>query len=66
MGREQPNKGTVRMGELNILPNCFEQNQAEALDLDMTVLDTLVQVGGPQAGRAGQAGRVPQQRRAAA
>mmetsp|Transcript_5166 Transcript_5166/g.11242 ORF Transcript_5166/g.11242 Transcript_5166/m.11242 type:complete len:696 (+) Transcript_5166:136-2223(+) len=43
MGREQPNKGRVFLGEHNIVPNYFEQNQAEALDLNLTVLDTLVQ-----------------------
>lgn len=42
MGNEQPNKGTVRLGEHNIAPNYFQQNQAEALDLNLTVLDTLV------------------------
>jgi ATPase subunit of ABC transporter with duplicated ATPase domains len=31
------------MGQHNIVPNYFEQNQAEALDLNTTVLDTLVQ-----------------------
>ncbi|WIA42252.1 hypothetical protein OEZ86_008269 [Tetradesmus obliquus] len=42
MGREQPLRGTVRLGAHNIVPNYFEQNQAEALDLNMSVLDTLV------------------------
>lgn len=32
----------VRLGAHNIVPNYFEQNQAEALDLNMSVLDTLV------------------------
>jgi hypothetical protein len=32
----------VRLGEHNIVPNYFEQNQAEALDLNTSVLDTLV------------------------
>ncbi|EFJ51883.1 hypothetical protein VOLCADRAFT_56598 [Volvox carteri f. nagariensis] len=43
MGREAPQSGSVRLGEHNIVPNYFEQNQAEALDLDLTVLETLVQ-----------------------
>jgi hypothetical protein len=44
MGKEQPQEGTVRMGEYNIVPNYFEQNQAEALDPNLTVLNTLIQV----------------------
>eukprot|EP00197_Chlamydomonas_leiostraca_P006476 CAMPEP_0202869404 /NCGR_PEP_ID=MMETSP1391-20130828/12431_1 /ASSEMBLY_ACC=CAM_ASM_000867 /TAXON_ID=1034604 /ORGANISM="Chlamydomonas leiostraca, Strain SAG 11-49" /LENGTH=706 /DNA_ID=CAMNT_0049549717 /DNA_START=43 /DNA_END=2163 /DNA_ORIENTATION=- len=43
MGREGAQAGSVRMGEHGIVPNYFEQNQAEALDLELTVLDTLVQ-----------------------
>lgn len=43
MGKEQPNKGRVALGDYNIVPNYFEQNQAEALDPQMTVLDTLIQ-----------------------
>ncbi|KAG2431609.1 hypothetical protein HYH02_013302 [Chlamydomonas schloesseri] len=42
MGREAPQQGAVRLGEHNIEPNYFEQNQAEALDLELTVLETLV------------------------
>uniref|UniRef100_A0A7R9YWU0 ABC transporter domain-containing protein n=1 Tax=Chlamydomonas euryale TaxID=1486919 RepID=A0A7R9YWU0_9CHLO len=42
MGTEQPNEGEVSLGEHNIAPNYFEQNQAEALDLKLTVLETLV------------------------
>ncbi|GFR43044.1 hypothetical protein Agub_g4050 [Astrephomene gubernaculifera] len=42
MGREAPQRGSVRLGEHNIVPNYFEQNQAEALDLELSVLDTLV------------------------
>jgi len=32
----------VGLGEHNIVPNYFEQNQAEALDPQLTVLDTLI------------------------
>jgi ATPase subunit of ABC transporter with duplicated ATPase domains len=32
----------VRLGEHNIVANYFEQNQAEALDPQLSVLDTLV------------------------
>ena len=41
LGREHPTEGTVSLGKHNVLPQYFEQNQAEALDLDKTVLDTL-------------------------
>ncbi|MEL7316694.1 MAG: ATP-binding cassette domain-containing protein, partial [Cyanobacteria bacterium J06559_3] len=41
LGREQPTEGTVRLGKHNVLPQYFEQNQAEALDLEKTVLETL-------------------------
>jgi hypothetical protein len=34
--------GRVSLGEHNIVPNYFEQNQAEALDLELTVMETLV------------------------
>jgi ATP-binding cassette subfamily F protein 3 len=40
-GTEEPLSGLVKMGEHNIVPAYFEQNQAEALDLDKTVLDTI-------------------------
>ena len=43
MGVEQPNGGGhVSLGEHGIVPNYFEQNQAEALNLNRTVLQTLV------------------------
>ncbi|MGF1460273.1 MAG: ABC-F family ATP-binding cassette domain-containing protein [Leptolyngbyaceae cyanobacterium] len=41
LGREEPTEGTVRLGKHNVLPKYFEQNQAEALDLNKTVLDTV-------------------------
>lgn len=41
LGREQPTEGIVRTGKHNVLPKYFEQNQAEALDLTKTVMDTL-------------------------
>ena len=41
LGREQPTDGIVRTGKHNVLPKYFEQNQAEALDLNKTVIDTL-------------------------
>ena len=44
MGNLEADEGEVKMGEHNILPNYFEQNQAEALDLDLTVIQTLTQV----------------------
>lgn len=44
MGLEKPRDGEVLIGEHNVLPNYFEQNQAEALDLDKTVLETVEEV----------------------
>ncbi|WP_199250008.1 ABC-F family ATP-binding cassette domain-containing protein [[Phormidium] sp. ETS-05] len=41
MGMEQPTEGTVTLGKHNVLPAYFEQNQAEALDLSKTVMDTI-------------------------
>jgi ATP-binding cassette subfamily F protein 3 len=41
MGMEQPDDGTIRFGEHNVIPGYFEQNQAEALDLDKTVMGTI-------------------------
>lgn len=41
MGLEKPTEGTVELGAHNVIPGYFEQNQAEALDLEKTVLATL-------------------------
>jgi ATP-binding cassette subfamily F protein 3 len=41
MGMEQPTEGIVKLGDHNVIPGYFEQNQAEALDLDKTVMETI-------------------------
>lgn len=41
MGLEQPTEGTVKMGGHNVIPGYFEQNQAEALDLNKSVMQTI-------------------------
>ena len=41
MGMEQPTDGVVKLGDHNVIPGYFEQNQAEALDLSKTVMDTI-------------------------
>ncbi|MEM6590617.1 MAG: ABC-F family ATP-binding cassette domain-containing protein [Cyanobacteria bacterium P01_C01_bin.73] len=41
MGIEEPTEGTVTFGNHNVIPSYFEQNQAEALDLTKTVMDTV-------------------------
>ncbi len=41
MGMEQPDEGTAGLGEHNVIAGYFEQNQAEALDLSKTVINTL-------------------------
>ena len=41
MGTEAAQSGRVALGEHSIVPNYYEQNQAEALDLKLTVLETL-------------------------
>ncbi|WP_353258871.1 ABC-F family ATP-binding cassette domain-containing protein [Prochlorothrix hollandica] len=41
MGLEQPVEGSVTLGEHQVIASYFEQNQAEALDLDKTVMATL-------------------------
>jgi ATP-binding cassette subfamily F protein 3 len=41
VGLEQPDEGIVAFGEHHVIPGYFEQNQAEALDLEKTVIDTI-------------------------
>ncbi|QUY41725.1 ABC-F family ATP-binding cassette domain-containing protein [Acaryochloris sp. 'Moss Beach'] len=41
MGTEPPDEGTIKFGEHNVIPGYFEQNQAEALDLSKTVMETI-------------------------
>ncbi len=41
MGMEQPSEGAIKLGDHNVIPSYFEQNQAEALDLDKTVMMTI-------------------------
>ncbi|MBD1192791.1 ABC-F family ATP-binding cassette domain-containing protein [Vulcanococcus sp. Clear-D1] len=41
MGIEKPDEGFAGLGEHNVIAGYFEQNQAEALDLSKTVIDTL-------------------------
>ena len=41
MGLEQPSEGSARLGEHNVEAGYFEQNQAEALNLEKTVIDTM-------------------------
>ncbi|WP_255147163.1 ABC-F family ATP-binding cassette domain-containing protein [Synechococcus sp. ATX 2A4] len=41
MGLEPVDEGTARLGDHNVVPGYFEQNQAEALNLEKTVIDTL-------------------------
>ncbi|WP_414576858.1 ABC-F family ATP-binding cassette domain-containing protein [Anabaena sp. CCY 9402-a] len=41
MGLETPTDGNVELGEHNVIPGYFEQNQAEALDLQKTVMETI-------------------------
>ncbi|HEY9629047.1 MAG TPA: ABC-F family ATP-binding cassette domain-containing protein [Coleofasciculaceae cyanobacterium] len=41
MGLEKPTEGTIALGDHNVIPGYFEQNQAEALDLDKTVMETI-------------------------
>ena len=41
MDLEKPDEGFARLGEHNVVARYFEQNQAEALDLDKTVIDMM-------------------------
>jgi ATP-binding cassette, subfamily F, member 3 len=41
MGLERPDDGRAELGEHNVVPGYFEQNQAEALDLSRSVIDTV-------------------------
>jgi ATP-binding cassette subfamily F protein 3 len=41
MGMEQPTEGSIKLGDHNVIPGYFEQNQAEALNLDRTVIQTI-------------------------
>lgn len=42
LGKSEPNQGgSASLGEHNVVPNFFEQNQAEALDLDKSALETV-------------------------
>ena len=41
MGLEVPDEGSIRIGKYNIIPSYFEQNQAEALELEKTVIETI-------------------------
>ncbi len=41
MGTEPPDEGTIKLGDHNVIPGYFEQNQAEALDLSKTVITTI-------------------------
>lgn len=40
-GLETPSEGIAKLGDHNVILGYFEQNQAEALDLDKTVMDTI-------------------------
>ena len=41
MGTETPEDGSATLGKHNVIPGYFEQNQAEALDLNKTVMETI-------------------------
>lgn len=41
LGSEQPSEGSIKLGAHNVIPGYFEQNQAEALNLEKTVIETI-------------------------
>ncbi|WP_013321666.1 ABC-F family ATP-binding cassette domain-containing protein [Gloeothece verrucosa] len=41
MGMEKNDDGNIALGKHNVIPGYFEQNQAEALDLEKTVMETI-------------------------
>mmetsp|Transcript_1110 Transcript_1110/g.2342 ORF Transcript_1110/g.2342 Transcript_1110/m.2342 type:complete len:973 (-) Transcript_1110:136-3054(-) len=41
MGKEEPDAGSAEIVGQNVIANYFEQNQADALDLDKTVIETI-------------------------
>ncbi|NEO14078.1 MULTISPECIES: ABC-F family ATP-binding cassette domain-containing protein [unclassified Moorena] len=41
IGKEQSTEGIVTLGKHNVIPGYFEQNQAEALELSKTVMETI-------------------------
>ncbi len=41
VGTETPTDGSIALGQHQVIPSYFEQNQAEALDLDKTVMFTI-------------------------
>ncbi|MEQ9667353.1 ABC-F family ATP-binding cassette domain-containing protein [Coleofasciculus sp. G2-EDA-02] len=41
MGMENATEGIVELGQHNVIPGYFEQNQAEALELTKTVMETI-------------------------
>jgi len=41
VGKEDPDEGSAKIVGQNVVMNYFEQNQADALDLDKTVLETI-------------------------
>ena len=41
IGLEKPEDGIASIGKHNVIPGYFEQNQAEALDLEKTVIETI-------------------------
>ncbi len=43
MGLEKPEDGLIELGKHNVIPSYFEQNQAEALELEKTVIETIYQ-----------------------